>query len=99
MPAIGDMRLQFEPRKRGSKNYTKHSQNVIGRACIRGRKSYCLRSSMSLAVRPAISLMERRMSSLSLGSSHRSAMRLASASSALMFSSPSGPPLGSDSQA
>lgn len=39
------------------------------------------------------------MSSLSLGSSHRSAMRLASASRALMFSSPSGPPWGSASQA
>lgn len=55
-------------------------------------KPYCLRSSISLAVSPAISFMERRMSSLSLGSSHRSAMRLASARSALMFSSPSGPP-------
>lgn len=62
-------------------------------------KPYCLRSSISLAVSPAISLMERRMSSLSLGSSHRSAMRLASARSALMFSSPSGPPWGSASHA
>lgn len=66
---------------------------------MRGRKAYCLRSSASLAVRLAISPIERRISSLSLGSSHRSAMRLASASSALMFSSPSGPPWGSANQA
>lgn len=64
-----------------------------------GIGAYCLRSSTSLAVRPAISPMERRMSSLSLGSSQRLAMRLASASSALMFSSPSGLAWGSASQA
>lgn len=80
---------------------TLHSHKVKGVQRKKKERSavYCLRSSTSLAVRPAISLMERRMSSLSLGSSHRSAMRLASANSARMFSSPSGPPWGSASQA
>lgn len=94
MPAIG-RRMQFEPTKRASKNYI---QKTV-QSCNRGGKAYCLRSSTSLAVRLAISPMERRMSSLSLGSSHRSAMRLASASRALMFSSPSGPPWGLANQA
>lgn len=91
------MWLQFEPIRRAQ---------VLDGAFTRGdwcseetNTAYCLRSSTSLAVRPAISPMERRMSSLSLGSSHRSAMRFASASSARMFSSPSGPPWGSASQA
>lgn len=91
------MWLQFEPIRRAQ---------VLDGAFTRGdwcseetKTAYCLRSSTSLAVRPAISPMERRMSSLSLGSSHRSAMRLASASSARMISSPSGPPWGSASQA
>lgn len=91
MPATG-MRWQFEPTKRASKNYMKQSQNGSAHWCVGGRAAYSLRSSMSLPVSPATSLIERRMSSLSLGSSHRSAMRLASANSALMFSSPSGPP-------
>lgn len=98
MPAIST-RLQFQPTKRMSKNYIKYSQSTPAHSGMRGRKAYCFRSSASLAVRLAISPIERRISSLSLGSSHRSAMRLASASSALMFSSPSGPPWGSANQA
>lgn len=60
--------------------------------------TYCLLRSESLAVMAAISPIERKMSSLSLGSSHMSAIFLASVSRALMFSSPSGPPLGSANQ-
>lgn len=60
--------------------------------------TYCLLRSDSLAVMAAISPTERNMSSLSFGSSHMSAIFLASASRALMFTSPSGPPLGSASQ-
>lgn len=29
MPAFGDIMIQFEPTKRGSKNYIKHSQSII----------------------------------------------------------------------
>lgn len=91
------MWLLFEPIRRAQVLDGAFSK---GDRCLGETNSaYCRRSSTSLAVRPAISPMERRMSSLSLGSSHRSAMRLASASSARMFSSPSGPPWGSASQA
>lgn len=96
MPPIADMQLQSEPIKESLRN---KSQCMIYDGCVRVGTAYCLRSSASLVVSPAISLMERRMSSLSLGSSHRSAIRLASASKALMFSSPSGPPCGSASHA
>lgn len=60
--------------------------------------TYCLLRSDSLAVIAAISPIDRKMSFLSLGSSHMSAIFLASVSRALMFSSPSGPPLGSANQ-
>lgn len=60
--------------------------------------TYCLLRSDSLAVMAAISPSERKMSSLSFGSSHMSAIFLASVSRALTFSSPSGPPLGSANQ-
>lgn len=60
--------------------------------------TYCLRKSANLEVRAAISPRERRMSSLSLGSSHNSAIFRASAKAPLICSSPSGPPFGSASQ-
>lgn len=66
--------------------------------CIVIYCTYCLLRSDSLAVMAAISPIERKMSSLSLGSSHMSAIFRASVSRALMFSSPSGPPLGSANQ-
>lgn len=67
---------------------------------INGDKTntYCRRRSDSLAVRADISPKERRISSLSLGSSQSSATFLASAIIPLICSSPSLPPLGSASQ-
>jgi len=60
--------------------------------------TYCRRRSDSLAVKAEISPKERRMSSLSLGSSHSSATFRASAIIPRICSSPSLPPLGSASQ-
>lgn len=60
--------------------------------------TYCLRRSANLEVRADISPRERRMSSLSLGSSHNSAIFRASVKAPRICSSPSGPPFGSASQ-
>lgn len=71
-------------------------KNIKGQ--LKGLNTYCLRKSANLEVRADISPRERRMSSLSLGSSHNSAIFRASAKAPRICSSPSGPPFGSASQ-
>jgi hypothetical protein len=78
--------------------HRKEGREKVGKGERKRLNTYCLRKSANLEVRADISPKERRMSSLSFGSSHNSAIFRASAKAPRICSSPSGPPFGSASQ-